>query len=400
MNCIENFPYKNVILRWLKARYIDNNAFCYTDTGTSQGSLISPLLANIALHGMEEELGIKYRYVAGKGYRLKIDSLAVVRFADDFVVLCKSKEEAESIYVKLQPYLEKRKIKLAEDKTRITHINDGFDFLGFNIRKYKTKSGAKLLIKPSKESIKKARQKIKDIFIQYRGRPIGELIYKLNPVIRGIGNYWSSVVASKVFSMMDSYIWFKIRKYLKRLHPNKSEKWIFERYLKPDCTGVSKNKCIPTDPKDEQNQLTRMSWIPIVRHTLIKHKNSPDDPALKRYFEYRDEHEFTRFNTASKRKIAKRCGFKCRVCKQSLVGNEKLEVNYIIPRILGGKDKYENLELLHASCYQQHQVLLDKYGGGKTLTKIQKFYDSRQITPISKEGINIMKEQFKLFRYL
>lgn len=397
MDCIQNFPYKNIIFKWLKAGYVDNNVFHRTEAGTPQGSVISPLLANIALHGMEQELGVQYRYVNGAGYRLKSDSVAVVRFADDFIILSKSRDKAESMYSKLQPYLKKRGIKLAEDKTKITHVNDGFDFLGVNIRRYETKHGPKLLVKPSKGSIKKAKQSIKELFIQFRGRPMGELIFKLNPVIRGIGNYWSSVVASKTFSAIDYYIWIKVYKYMKRLHPNKSKKWLYEKYMKPEYTGVIKSR-IPTDPKNEQNQLIRMSWIPIIRHTLVKYTNSPDNPSLTKYFEKRDEKEFSRFHTLSKQKIAKRSNFICRVCKQSFVGNENLQVNYIIPKMLGGEDKYENLELLHDSCFKQHKLLLLNYGG-KDLTRVHKYFRDKNITPSTSEGIKIMKQQFKLFKY-
>ncbi|WP_411683014.1 group II intron reverse transcriptase/maturase [Clostridium thailandense] len=279
MTCIGDFPAKDTIRMWLKAGYIDNNVFNETNTGTPQGGIISPLLANIALDGMEEELGVEYKFNNKQGYFLKENSIGVVKYADDFVVLCKTKDEAKSIYDKLKPYLEKRGLTLAEDKTKTTHIEDGFDFLGFNIRQYKSIKGMVLLIKPSKSSIKKAKETIKGVFKQYRGRPIGEIITKLNPIIRGIGNYWSSVIAKDIYSSIDSYVWLKTMKYFKVLHPKKSWRWRFKRYFKTDYTGVSKDKWILTDPKNNKNQLMKMNWIPIVRHPLIKFKNSPDDPS-------------------------------------------------------------------------------------------------------------------------
>jgi RNA-directed DNA polymerase len=138
----------------------------------------------------------------------------------------------------------------------------------------------RLFIKPSIASIKKARQAIKDVFKQLRGRPVFDLITKLNPIIRGIGNYWSSQVAKKIFGKIDYYIWIKVRKHLKTLHDKKSFKWIYKKYFKPDNTGVSKDKWILTDPHDDRTQLFRMSWIPIVRHTVIRYKNSPDESKL------------------------------------------------------------------------------------------------------------------------
>lgn len=398
ISCLDEFPEKETIDKWLKAGYVDNNVFIETNTGTPQGGIISPLLANIALHGMEEELGVKYQS-SKQGYFLNENSIGIVKYADDFVIICKTKEEAETMFEKLNPYLEKRGLTLAEDKTKITHIKDGFDFLGFNVRQYKSIKGMTLLIKPSKASIKKAKQTIKEVFQQYRGRPVGEIIAKSNPIIRGTGNYWSSIVAKDTYSIIDYYIWIKIRKYLKVLHPKKPWKWKMKKYFKTDVTGVSRDKWLLTDPNNRNNQIIKMQWIPIIRHQLIKYKNSPDDSSLREYFINRDEKEFNRFNILSKRKLAKKCKCICRACNQSLIGDETLKVNEIIPKLLGGKDIYNNFELLHLSCYMQHQFLLKKYGGGKEFTKIKKFFDEKDIIPSSRAGIKLMKQQFENFKY-
>ncbi|ACA57421.1 group II intron reverse transcriptase/maturase [Clostridium botulinum] len=399
MECINDFPAKEAVYRWLKAGYIDNNVFRNTNEGTPQGGIISPLLANIALHGMEEELGVKYQFTKRQGYCLRDNSIGIVKYADDFVILCKTKEEAETMYERLSPYLKKRGLELAEDKTGITHISKGFDFLGFNIRQYKKIKGMTLLIKPSKASMKKAKKSIKEVFERYRGNSVEVIIGKINPIIRGTGNYWSCVVSKDTYSSIDHYVWLKIRKYLKVLHPNKPWKWRIKRYFKPDFTGVSKDKWILTDPNNNKNQLIKMNWIPIVRHVLIKYKNSPDDPSLKDYFKVRDEKEFNRHNILSRRKLAKKCKYKCRVCNQSLVGEESLEINHIVPISIGGKDIYDNLELLHTSCHIQHHQLLKKYGKGKELPKIQKYFKEMDVDPSSKEGIRLIKKQLKKFKY-
>lgn len=398
MDCLIGFPAKDTIQKWLKAGFVDNDSFNDTDSGTPQGGIVSPLLANIALHGMGEELGVSY-YV-DKGYhKLARKSVGVVQYADDFVIVCKTEEEAMNMYEKLKPYLEKRGLTLAENKTKVTHIEEGFDFLGFNLRQYKSNKGITLLIKPSKASVKKAKETIKNIFGDMKGRPVGDLIMKLNPIIRGIGNYWSSEVSKKTFNSMDNYVWIKVRKHLKRLHNNKSFKWIYERYFKPDYTGVSKDKWILTDPNNERTQLLRMSWIPIVRHEVIRFRNSPDDSSLKAYFEKRDKKEFIRDNVLSRRKLAKQGNYKCRVCNQSLVGEEKLMINQIIPKILDGAEYYSNLELLHQSCQKQHQILLEKYGEGRNLPRIDSFFKRSQIKPNSQEGYRLMRKEFKKFRY-
>lgn len=398
MKCLIEFPAKDAVDKWLKAGFIDNNSFYDTNSGTPQGGIVSPLLANIALHGMEKELGVSYRR-NGKYYTLKSKSVGVVKYADDFVIVCKTKEEAMSMYEKLNPYLNKRGLTLAENKTQVTHIEEGFDFLGFNLRQYKTNNGMKLLIKPSKASVKKAKGTIKDVFSQLQGRPVGDLIMKLNPIIRGIGNYWSSEVSKKIFSSIDMYIWLKVRIHLKRLHNNKSFKWIYKRYFKPDYSGVSKDKWILTDPHNEKTQLFKMSWIPIVRHEVVKYKNSPDDASLKEYFQKRDKKEFIRDNVLSRRKLAKQGNYKCRICKQSLVGEEELKINQIVPKKLGGAESYSNLELLHQSCQLQHQILLEKYGGGKDLIRVVAYFNKKQIEPNSQEGYRLIRKEFKKFKY-
>ena len=398
LDCLTGFPAKETIYKWLKAGYIDNNLFNNTDSGTPQGGLVSPLLANIALHGMEEELGVKY-HRNREHHKIALTSVGVVKYADDFVVLCKTKEEATNMYEKLIPYLNKRGLTLANDKTKVTHISEGFDFLGFNLRQYQTDKGMKLLIKPSKASIKKAIETIKMVFIQLRGKPVGELIIKLNPLIRGIGNYWSSQVAKKIFNNIDNYIWIKVRKHLKLLHSNKPFKWIYRKYFKADYTGVSKDKWILTDPHDKKIQLFKMSWIPIVRHAVVKFRNSPDDGSLKEYFEIRDKKDFIKDNVVSRRKLAKISNYKCRVCKQSLVGEELLKINLIVPHKLGGDERYDNLELLHQSCRKYHKALLEKYGGGRDLPKIVTYFQRNQVEPNSKKGYELIKKAFRKFKY-
>lgn len=398
MDCLIGFPASDAIQKWLKAGFVDNDSFNDTDSGTPQGGIVSPLLANIALHGMEEELGVSY-YQDREYHKLSRKSVGVVKYADDFVIVCKTKEEAMSMYEKLKPYLNKRGLTLAEDKTKVTHIEQGFDFLGFNLRQYKTNKGMKLLIKPSKASVQKAKETIKSVFKQMRGRPVVDLIMKLNPIIRGIGNYWSGEVSKKIFSNLDHYTWIKIRKYLKNLHNHKPFKWIYRRYFKPDYTGVSKDRWILTDPHNERTQLFKMSWIPIIRHAVVKYRNSPDDASLKEYFEERDKKEFIRDNILSRRKLAKQSNYKCRVCNQSLFGEEQLKINQIVPKRLGGDECYANLELLHQSCQLQHQILLEKYGEGKDLPRVSTYFSRNQVEPNSNDGYILMKKEFKKFKY-
>ncbi|MEG4026651.1 group II intron reverse transcriptase/maturase, partial [Microcoleus sp. S13C4] len=152
LKAIGEVPGRELIKQWLKAGYMEQGVFHETDSGTPQGGVVSPLLANIALHGMEEAIGVKYD---SRGQ--SIGKRAIVRYADDFAAFCESKEDAEEVIEILKSWLQQRGLELSAQKTKIVHLSEGFDFLGFNIRHYRaektSKTGWKLLIKPSKESV-------------------------------------------------------------------------------------------------------------------------------------------------------------------------------------------------------------------------------------------------------
>ena len=187
----------------LEAGYMHSDKFYVTESGTPQGGIISPLLANIALHGMEKALNIKYkRYKKSDGsysYR-NISKYVVVRYADDFVVLCKTKEDAEEVPKLLEDYLDSRGLTLSPEKTLITHLNDGFDFLGINFRSYGTKKGIEVKTKPSKSSINSFKDKVRDLYrtVIHTG-DFESFIISLNNLIKGTAMYWSMTSAKKVF---------------------------------------------------------------------------------------------------------------------------------------------------------------------------------------------------------
>ena len=247
---IEGFPHYNLVKRFLEAGYIDNDVFHNTEEGTPQGGLLSPLLANIALHGMEEALGISYRPINTKDgvmYRPE-GNYRMVRYADDFLIFARSKEDIMKVEDILKPYFEERGLILSKEKTFIKHISEGFNFLGFHFRQYKTKDGLKCFTKPSKESIKKFMLKVDDIVKSCYGSSVEVLINWLNPVIRGTANYWRHVVAKEVFYAMDAYIFKKVYRFLSRMHKNKSKKWINKRYFPYYSGGKHKSKWVLTCP--------------------------------------------------------------------------------------------------------------------------------------------------------
>jgi RNA-directed DNA polymerase len=286
---IKDFPFCHLVEKFLKAGYVDKDVFYNTENGTPQGGLLSPLLANIALDGLEKLLNIEYIEKQGKNcnivYITKGD-YRVVRYADDFLIFAKSKEEVIKLYEILEPYLKDRGLTLAEDKTHITHISRGFDFLGFNFRQYKTKDGLKCFIKPSKDSIKNFKLKVSEIFRKSRGHNVDELIKSLNPLIRGTANYWRPTVAKKIFSLMDHYIFDKMYKFLRRLHPKKGWNWIKNKYFPFYFDGKHYGNWVLTGP-NENNHLINMAWTPIKRHVMIQYDFSPYDESKSDYFKNR-----------------------------------------------------------------------------------------------------------------
>src|SRR5258708_5577783 len=202
LKAIGSVPGRELIKQWLKAGYIEEEMFNATEQGTPQGGVISPLLANIALHGMEEAIGVTYNskgIISGKR--------AVVRYADDFVCFCETKEDAEQIQNILVEWLKERGLALSGEKTHIVHLTEGFRFLGFDIRHYPapqtSHTGWKLLIKPSKESIQKVQEKLKELWAEAQGTNVQAVLRKLNPVIRGWATYFRTVVSKEVFKKLD-----------------------------------------------------------------------------------------------------------------------------------------------------------------------------------------------------
>jgi len=272
INELKDFPLVDLIKDWLEAGYIHGDKFYVTESGTPQGGIISPLLANIALHGMEKALNIKYKkYKKSDGtYTYKnLSKYVVVRYADDFVVLCKTKEDAEEVPKLLEEYLNKRGLKLSPEKTFITHLDDGFDFLGINFRSYKIKNGVKVRTKPSKASINSFKNKVRDLYrIVLHTRDFESFIISLNNLIKGTAMYWRITSAKKVFRNMDYFIIHKNIRLLRRLYPKKSHKWIKGKHYKPSSNKNSKDKYLLTDPESGR-QMIRMNWF------SVKHNNYP-----------------------------------------------------------------------------------------------------------------------------
>jgi RNA-directed DNA polymerase len=243
------FPAKHLIRQWLKAGVMDQGTLVATLSGTPQGGPISPLLLNIALHGMEAALGSR-RY---RNNTLTPTSRALVRYADDLVVFCATQGEAEQTIGELKDWLAFRGLTLSEEKTRIVHITEGFDFLGFNVRLYAiptAKAGTKLFIKPSATSVKRLRTRLREDWRTLAGANAQAVIHRLNPIIVGWANYYKSGVSAKIFTSLDHFLMHRAWKYAKRRHPRKPAAWRFTRYFGRDArfvvVGPSNNDGVET----------------------------------------------------------------------------------------------------------------------------------------------------------
>lgn len=275
---IGTFPGRDQIGEWLKAGVVDRGRYSPTDEGTPQGGCISPLLLNIALQGMEHAAGVEYDY---RGH-VKRGRPTVVTYADDFVVLCHSREQAQQVRDRLSVWLAERGLALNEDKTRITRVDDGFVFLSFNIRRYHVTGGTKVLTRPSRDAMNKMRRRIADELRTLRGASPAEVIRVMNPIIRGQANYYRIGASSKSFQTLDDHLWQHLHKWVRRRHPRKPRKWVMGRYFGP-FNPARRNNWVFGD-RETGAYLHYYAWTKIVRHAPVAGTNSPDDPALTQYW--------------------------------------------------------------------------------------------------------------------
>jgi RNA-directed DNA polymerase len=210
--------------------------------------VISPCLLNVALHGLEEAAGVRYKTPGGRAGDATPGSPVAVRHADDMVVLCHSQQQAAQVKARLAEWLAPRGLAFNEDKTKIVHLNEGFDFLGFNVRRYPNR---KLLIKPSQAAIRRVRERLATEMRTLRGGNAMAVIATLNPVIRGWAAYYRGVVSSRLFGSLDHYLWHLTYKWATwRHHNNKPKRWIVDRYFgkfnafRNDHCGRSRNSAL------------------------------------------------------------------------------------------------------------------------------------------------------------
>ncbi len=340
---------KEILQKWLKAGVIHKGQLQATDAGTPQGGIISPTLANMVLDGLESQL--KQHLGVTKAKKLKIN---VVRYADDFVITGSSKEMLEN---EIRPWVEQflavRGLQLSLDKTRVVHIDEGFDFLGWNFRKY----GGKLLIKPSKKNVKAFYRKVKEVISTSKTARQQDLIRQLNPLLRGWALYHQPVVAKKAYSRMDNSIFHALWRWAKRRHPNKSLEWVRRNYFQ---THEGRNWVFATTVLKDDGTKTLASMYsiagtPIERHRKVSGEYNPFDPSMEEMGEkLRMERMLKKLKYRKQivRLFQGQQGL-CPLCKQPITKVSGWHDHHIIQRSHGGGDTLDNRVLLHPVCHQQ-----------------------------------------------
>jgi RNA-directed DNA polymerase len=311
LSTIGSFPGRRMIRDWLKAGVFEaGKGFTPTDEGTPQGGVISPLLLNVALHGLEEAAGV--RYERSNSRRTKRGSPSLVRYADDMVALCHSRQEAEHVKAKLAAWLAPRGLSFNEDKTRIVHLDDGFDFLGFTVRRFH----GKLIIKPSKTAIKRVKQRLAAQMRALRGGNAAMVLVTINPITRGWANYYRGAVSSRVFADLDRHMWQLTYKWACYSHSDKPKPWIINRYF-GRYNKTRQDRWVFGD-RDSGAYMPKLAWTNIVRHQLVRGEASPDDPTQADYWAQRRRKSKPPLDRSTLRLLRKQKG-RCPICGDLLL---------------------------------------------------------------------------------
>ncbi|UQX09544.1 group II intron reverse transcriptase/maturase [Candidatus Mycobacterium methanotrophicum] len=377
LDALGGFPARELIERWLRAGVIENRRFAPTEEGTPQGGVISPLLMNVALHGLEEAAGVRYRRTGVNAGTTVAGTPILVRYADDFAVCCHSRQQAEQVKAQLAQWLAPRGLVFNEDKTRIVHLEDGFDFLGFNLRRYRRGGRpGKLLITPSQDAVRRIRRRLADEVRRMRGSNAMALIARLNPIIRGWAAYYRGVVSSKVFAALDSHVWCLTFRWARRTHPNKSRKWVvrryfgrFNRFRNDRWVFGARDRVL--DDRGGIAHLIKFSWTGIVRHRLVAGGASPDDPDLTQYWAVRRRKMLAPLDSYNLRLLAEQDG-RCPLCGDYVLTPDQppqsphewgrwwlsivkraIAADYLTHHGRGGTPDGNRTRLVHTSCHRR-----------------------------------------------
>ncbi len=340
---------------WLKAEIVDYVKHERTPNhqGTPQGGVLSPLLSNIALHGLESRI----KQVKG------LKNATVIRYADDFVIIHPELEKIKLCQTIISDWLSEYDLELNTKKTRIKHTLEtfdknkpGFDFLGFNIRQFKVgkyqsgkntkgeKLGFKTIIKPSTESVRRHYQKISETTKRLNAAPQHKLITELNPIIKGWCNYFKSVCSKETFSELTRLTHLRIRRWADRRHPKKSKTWVSNKYWKT----VKEDNWVFKSTGKYETALHKHAKTAITRHTKIRGEDSPYDGNTLYWGKRMSNHPEMKKSVAN---LLKKQNGKCNWCGLPFQEGDKLENDHIQPVKAGGSNRLDNRQLLHKHCH-------------------------------------------------
>jgi len=363
LDVLGGFPARGMIAGWLKAGVFEaGKGFAPTGEGTPQGGVISPLLLNIALHGLEEAAGVRYRAGVNAG-KVRDGCPALTRYADDLVVCCHSRQQAEQVQARLARWLEPRGLAFNEAKTQIVHLSEGFSFLGFDLRRY---PNGKLLTKPGAKAVKRFRERLAKEFRALRGPNVAAVLAEIVPIVRGWVAYYRTVVSAGVFHALTGYLWKLTYKWACWSHPNKPKRWIVDRYF--GKFNKFRNDRWVFGDRVTGAYLPKPAWTKIVRHILVKYGASPDDPALAGYWAERRRKVRPPLDDYTVRLLSRQEG-RCSLCGENLltpdqppqspqgwehwflwVTKQAIKADHLVHHDTPGTARSTRTHLVHATC--------------------------------------------------
>lgn len=356
---LNNIPLEKRILgQWLQAGYVENRHLFPTESGIPQGGIISPTLMNLTLNGLETKLTSQF---GNTGKERRKNKVHLIRFADDFIITGVSKQLLEQeVKPVVESFLEERGLTLSPTKTHITQIEEGFDFLGKHIQK----RGGKTFIKPSLKNVKAFLLKIKTVLRENLHTNPGQLLLKINPMIRGWANFHQHTVSSRTFKYVDNRITQMIWKWISRRHPTKNKTWKQKKYYvtRGSRRWVFEGKFIGKEGLAQPIRLTKTADTPIVRHVKIKGEANPYDPEWESYFETRIGFQMMKHLKGRKKLLLLWLAQdgNCLICQQRITKGTGWHLHHLRRKVDGGKNTFENTVLLHPNCHcQVHSQALE-----------------------------------------
>lgn len=350
---------KRILRKWLKAGVVEFGQLKRIEEGTPQGGIISPTLANMTLDGLEKLLELHFGEKGSK--KIRENKTYVVRYADDFIVSGKTKALLEQQVIPLiRSFLKERGLTLSEEKTKVVHIEQGFDFLGWNVRRFK----GKILNRPSQKNVKAFYSKVKTVISKMKMAKQENLIKVLNPMLRGWANYHRSQVASKAFGRIDMLVWKALWKWCRRRHANKNKLWIREKYFHDTAIRKWVFGGTYTNTKGERHpiDLFYCSAVKIKRHIKIQGRYNPFLPEWELYGEKRKQERL--YEEQSHRRqwqaLYKTQWGKCALCGEPITKETGWHDHHIVYQMFGGSDALSNRCLVHPNCHVKiHALKLD-----------------------------------------